>query len=162
MQESCHRQLQQFDDARKKRIWQKVLQSLSVASDAASISSSITGITCVITPTSAGSGCGCGSKPIVLMYDAQVLQTKTNRLTLTVAIQSVMPHITLQLGLVLNVGDSPSIRCVVDTAAALCTRYYHFFAAIAKRYPHCVTKNFLPEDYLPIILSGIVQDNVFY
>jgi hypothetical protein len=71
-----------------------------------------------------------------------------------------MPHITLQLGPVLNESGSPSIRCVVNTSAALCTRNYHFFAAISKRYPHCVAKIFLPEDYSPIILSGIVQDQV--
>jgi hypothetical protein len=41
----------------------------------------------------------------------------------------------------------------------LCTRKYHFFAAIAKRYPQCVAKIFLPEDYSPIILSAIVQNN---
>jgi hypothetical protein len=44
-------------------------------------------------------------------------------------------------------------------AAALCTRNYHFFAAIAKQYPHFVAKIFLPEDYLPILLSGIIQDH---
>ncbi len=43
------------------------------------------------------------------MYDTQVLQTKTNRPILPVAIQSLMPHITLQLGLVLNDSKSPSI-----------------------------------------------------
>ncbi len=36
---------------------------------------------------------------------------------------------------------------------------YHIFAAIAKQYPDCVAKIFLPEDYLPIILSGIIQDH---
>ena len=46
----------------------------------------------------------------------------------------------------------------MDTAAALCTGNYYFFAAIAKRYPHCDAKIFLPENYLPIILLGIVQD----
>jgi hypothetical protein len=88
-----------------------------------------------------------------------VLQTDSNRPTLAFAIQSVLPHITLQLSLVLDDSKSPSIQCVMDTAAHLCTRNYNFFAAIAKRYPHCVTKIFLPEDYLPIILLGIVQDN---
>jgi hypothetical protein len=37
---------------------------------------------------------------------------------------------------------------------------YCFFSAIAKRYPHCVAKIFLPKDYSPIILSGIVQDDL--
>jgi hypothetical protein len=48
---------------------------------------------------------------------------------------------------------------VLDTAAALCTGNYHFFPAIAKRYSHCVAKIYLPEDYSPIILSRIIQDN---
>jgi len=93
------------------------------------------------------------------MYDAQVLQTESNRPTLPVDIQSGMPHNTLQLGTVLGDNESPCIRCVLDTAAALCTGIYPFFAAIAKRYPHCVAKIYLPEDYSPIILSGIVQYN---
>jgi hypothetical protein len=69
-----------------------------------------------------------------------------------------MPHINLQLGTEIKDECSPSIRCVVDTAAALCTGKYHFFAAIAKRYPQCVAKIYLPEDYSPIILSRIVQN----
>ena len=36
---------------------------------------------------------------------------------------------------------------------------FHFFAAIAKRFPHCVAKIFAPKDYAPIILSGIVQSS---
>ncbi len=147
-----------FDDASKERIRQQVLQSISTASDAASVSSSITGATGGTNTASPGAGRGRG-KPVIFMYNAQVLQTKSNRPTLPVAIQSGMPHITLQLGTILNDSGSPSIGCVLDTAAALCTGNYHFFAAIAKRYPHCVAKIFLPEDYSPIILSGIVQDN---
>jgi hypothetical protein len=37
---------------------------------------------------------------------------------------------------------------------------HHFFSAIAKRYPHCVAKIFLPNDYSPIILLGIVHDDL--
>jgi hypothetical protein len=148
-----------FDDASKERIRQQVLQSVSIASDAANVNSSITGLTGGTSPATAGAGCGCGGKPVVFMYNMQVLQTATNHPILPVAIQSIMPHITLQLGLIPNDSNSPSIRCVVDTATALCTGNYHFFAAITKRYLHFVAKIFLPEDYLPIILSGIVQDN---
>jgi hypothetical protein len=81
---------------------------VSIASNAASVSSSITGVTGGTSPTSAGTGRGHG-KSVVLMYNAQVLQTDTNRPTLPVAIQIVMPHITLQLGLVLNGSENPSI-----------------------------------------------------
>jgi len=147
-----------FDDSSKERIWQQVLQSVSAASDAASVSSSITGTTGGTTTASAGAGRSRG-KPVIYMYDAQVLHTESSCPTLPVAIQKGMPHITLQLGTVLNDTESPCIRCVLDAAAALCTSNYHFFAAIAKQYPHCVAKIYLPEEYSPIILSGIVQDN---
>ncbi len=85
-----------FDDTSKERIRQQVLQSVSTASNAASISSSITGMTGGTPTASAGAGRYRG-KPIIFMYDAQVLQTESNRPTLPVAIQSGMPHITLQL-----------------------------------------------------------------
>jgi hypothetical protein len=74
-----------FDNANKEHIRQQVLQSISVTSDAASISSSITGITGGTTPTSAGAGRCCG-KPIIFMYNAQVLQSKPSCPTLPVAI----------------------------------------------------------------------------
>jgi hypothetical protein len=61
-----------FNDAGKERIRQQVLQSVSVTSDAASVSPSITGITGGTTSTSAGAGRGYG-KPVIFMYDAQVL-----------------------------------------------------------------------------------------
>jgi hypothetical protein len=95
---------------------------------------------------------------VVFLYDAVALNTDVHRPVLPVSIQSIMPHINLQLGTEIKDDSSPSIRCVVDTAAALCTGNYHFFAAIEKRYPQCVAEIYLPEDYSPIILSGIVQD----
>ncbi len=97
-----------FDDASKEPIWQQVLQSVSVAFDAASVSSSITGAIGGTYLASAGTGRGRG-KPIIFMYNAQVLQIESNRPTLPVAIQSGMPHITLQLGTVLNNNESPCI-----------------------------------------------------
>jgi hypothetical protein len=36
---------------------------------------------------------------------------------------------------------------------------FHFFASVAKRYPHCVSKIYTPEDYAPIVLSGIVSSD---
>jgi len=123
-----------FDDASKKRIRQQVLQSVSTASNAASVSSSITGVTGGTPTASAGARRGHG-KPAIFVHDAQVLQTESNRPTLPVAIKSGMPHITLQLGTVLDDNESPSIRCILDTVAALCAGNYHFFAAFAKRYP---------------------------
>ena len=74
-----------------------------------------------------------------------------------VSIQSNLPHIVLQLGTDLDCSNSPSIQCAVDTCAALSTGSYHFFASVAKRFPHCVAQIFAPKDYSPIVLSGIVQ-----
>jgi hypothetical protein len=45
----------------------------------------------------------------------------------------------------------------VDTATALPTGNLHFFMALAKAYPHTATSIHTPFDYLPITLSGIVQ-----
>jgi hypothetical protein len=104
---------------------------MSIASNAASVSSPITAITSCTSLASADAGCG-RSKHVVFMYNAQLLQTNTNCPTLSVAIQSVMPHITHQLGLVLDDSKSPSIRCVLDNTVALCKGNYNFFAAIAK------------------------------
>jgi hypothetical protein len=67
------------------------------------------------------------------------------------------PHIHIQLGLELDDPSCPVLCCVVDTAAALTTVTFHFVTAIAKRYPHCIAKIFVPEDYNPNVLSGIVQ-----
>jgi hypothetical protein len=77
--------------------------------------------------------------------------TPPSRRVFPVPIQAAFLHITLQLGSVLG------IRCVLDTAAVLTTGNLHFFAALAKAYPHTVTSIHSPKDYLPITLSGIVQ-----
>jgi hypothetical protein len=92
------------------------------------------------------------AKHVMFLYDAQALNTDIHRPVLLVNIQSIMPHIHLQLGTILNNSGCPSICCIVDTVAMLCTGNYHFFAAIAKQYLQCVAKIFLPEDYSPIIL----------
>ncbi len=67
------------------------------------------------------------------------------------------PHIHIQLGSKLNNPSCLVICCIVNTATALMTGNFHFVAAIAKRYPHCVAKIFAPKDYNPIVLSGIVS-----
>ncbi len=82
--------------------------------------------------------------PYLFLYNAQALNTDIHGPGLPVSIQSIMPHIHLQLGTDMNNNGCPSIRCVVDTAAALCTGNYHFFAAIAKRYPRTIH----PSSYL--------------
>ena len=39
------------------------------------------------------------------------------------------------------------------------TGNFHFFAAVAKRYPHYVSKVYTPKDYAPIVLSGIMSSD---
>jgi hypothetical protein len=46
---------------------------------------------------------------------------------------------------------------VVDTAATLTTGNLHFFAALAKAYPHTAASIHSPSDYSPIMLSVVVQ-----
>ena len=75
-----------------------------------------------------------------------------------ISIQSNLPHIVLQLGNNLDFPESPSICCAVDACASLSTGSFHFFASVAKRFPHSVSKVlFAPKDYSPIYLLGIVQ-----
>ncbi len=76
-----------------------------------------------------------------------------------ISIQSNLPHIVLQFGANLDCPNCPSIRCAVNLCAALTTGNFHFFALVAKRFPHCVAKIYTPKDYAPIVLSGILQSN---
>ena len=96
--------------------------------------------------------------PRILIADIAVLSSASDtKGMLPAPIVSNFPHIQLQIGSSDEGADCPVIRCVVDTAAALTTGNFHFVAAVAKRYPHCVAKIYVPEDYNPIVLSGIVQ-----
>ncbi len=98
------------------------------------------------------------AKMTILVVDVLVLSSAGhNKSILPAPIVTSFPHIHLQLGTKLDCPKCPLLRCVVDTAAALMTGNFHFFMAVAKRYTHCVAKIFVPEDYNPIVLSGIVQ-----
>ena len=93
------------------------------------------------------------------MYSAQVLNlAPPSRRVLPVPIQAAFSHITLQFGTALGCENCLAVRCVIDTAAALSTGNLHFFATIAKQYPHTVASIHSLADYSPITLSGIVQN----
>jgi hypothetical protein len=96
--------------------------------------------------------------PSVFMLCTPVLMTAppAHRI-LPIPIQAAFPHITLQLGSALGDENCPMICCVVDTAVALSTGNLHFFAALAKAFPHTIPSIHSPSDYSPITLSGIVQ-----
>ena len=89
----------------------------------------------------------------------QVLSAPPARRILPVPVQAAFPHLTIQLGSTLGCNNCPAIRCIIDTAAALTTGTFHFFAQIAKAYPHTVAAIDSHADYSPIVLSGIVQQN---
>jgi hypothetical protein len=98
------------------------------------------------------------AKMTIHVIDVSVLTSAShNKSILPAPIVTNFPHIHLQLGTKLDCPKCPLLHCVVDTAAALTTGNFHFVVAVAKRYPHCVAKIFVPEDYNPIVLSGIVQ-----
>jgi hypothetical protein len=97
-------------------------------------------------------------KPLIFVINVPVLSSLTpSRPIVPAPIMSNFPHIRLQLGSTLDCAGCPVLHCVVDAAAALTTGNFHFVAALAKKYPHCVPKLYVLEEYNPIVLSGIVQ-----
>ena len=140
----------EMNESDQKRMREQVLMTSSTSSQS-STTSAITTSTSGSTPTIGG-----GPTVFMISVPATVLQSPARR-TLPVQIQAAFPHITLQLGSVLGCSTCPAIRCVIDTAAALSTGNLHFFAAIAKAYPHTVAAVHRETDYSPITLSGIVQ-----
>ena len=141
---NCSIDYNTLSERNKEKVKEAVLASL--ASDDAIRSSPAT------TPL------GSCKKPMILVANVVVLSSASpTRAILPVPIVSNFPHIHLQLATVLNCPYCPVIWCVVNTAAALSTGNFHFVAAVAIQYPHCVAKLFIPKDYNPIILFGIVQ-----
>ena len=99
-----------------------------------------------------------GSNSVIFMIDIPCLASGSPlKRMMPITIQSNLPHIILQFGPDMDMADCPSIRCTVDTCAALSMGNFHFFLAVAKCYPHCLAKLLAPADYAPIVLSGIVQ-----
>jgi hypothetical protein len=107
------------------------------------------------TPSSGSSG------PAVFFMSSvvQVLSAPPACRILPVSVQAAFPYLTIQLGSMLGCNDCPAICWVIDTAAALTTGNFHFFAQIAKAYPHTVAAIYSHTDNSPIVLSGIVQHN---
>jgi hypothetical protein len=140
--------LADFNEVSQQRIWEQVLQS-NTKGDVDDSTSVISAVTLQSKKSKSGN---------IFIVDVQVLAARiTTKKPIPIAIQSTLPHIVLQLGSDLDCPNCPLIRCAVDTCAALSTGSFHFFAAIAKRFPHCVAKIYAPTDYAPIILSSIVQ-----
>jgi hypothetical protein len=151
--------LSYFDEASQQRIWEQVLQS-NTKSDGGNATSVVSAVTTTTNQSKTRDPQGKRSSGYIIIVDVQVLAAGNPlKQPMPISIQSNLPHIALQLGIDLDCPNFPTIRCAVDTCAALSTGSFHFFASLAKRFPHCVAKIFAPKDYSPIILSGIVQSS---
>jgi hypothetical protein len=85
-----------------------------------------------------GRGRGGGGNRVFVVDVSVLTATMPLKPQMPISIQSNLPHIPIKFGNDLNDPNCPTIRCTVDTCAALMMGSFHFFAAIAKRYPHCV------------------------
>ncbi len=149
-----------FDEQGKRQITDQVLASMTgkIVGKLSSIASLVS------TPRSTskhdhGRGRGSGGG-VVLVADVVVVAAGSPlKRAMPISIQSNLPHITIQFGIDLDCPNCPSIHCVINLCTALTTGNFHFFASVAKRFPHCVAKMYTPDYYAPIVLSGIVQSN---
>ena len=157
-----------FDSAGQERIREQVLLSLKDGhreiSDSTSVASSITTPSSVLPTANAGRGRGAGGRASsgsrIFIVDVPVLAAgPVLKPMMPIAIHSNLPHIVMQFGTTLDCPNCPSIRCAVDSCAALSTGNFHYFASLAKRFPHCLAKVFAPQDYAPIVLSGVLQSH---
>ena len=154
-----------FDSAGQDRIREQVLISLKngnrEVSDTTSIASSVTTPSSIVpTNRQGGPGGKVANGSRIFIVDVPVLAAGPSlKPLMPIAIHSNLPHIVMQFGTTLDCPNSPSVCCAVDSCAALSTGNFHYFASLAKRFPHCLAKVFAPQDYAPIVLSGIVQSH---
>jgi hypothetical protein len=116
-------------------------------SDSASAMSSITGPGSTAPSASHGRGSNSSGTRIFVVDVPIFAATMPLKPQMPILIQSNLPHIAIKFGQDLDDSNCPMICCALDTCVALMTGSFHFFAAIAKRYPHCVEKVFAPQDY---------------
>jgi hypothetical protein len=48
---------------------------------------------------------------------------------------------------------NPAVHAIIDTTATLSTGNFHFAVSIVKKFPHCLAKLYVPDDYNLIVLS---------
>jgi hypothetical protein len=94
---------------------------------------------------------------VALHQDVVVLASDSHKLPISIAIHSLMAHIMLHTGLPSKEKDCLALKCVFDLGAALGTANFHFMEAVIHQLPHILKKIYLPNDYVAIILSGIVN-----
>ncbi len=150
--------LTNFDEEGQKCIREQCLPAMHghKVSDSASAMSLITGPGSTALSASRGRGSNSSGARIFVVDVPIFAATMPLKPQMPISIQSNLPHIAIKFGQDLDDSNCPTIRCALDMCAALTTGSFHFFAAIAKRYPLCVEKIFAPKDYASIVLMGIV------
>jgi len=154
-----------FDAAGQDLIREQVLVSLKngncEVSDTTSVASSVTTPSSIVPANGRGGPGGRvanGSR--IFITDVPVLAAESSlKPMMPIAIHSNLPHIVMQMRMTLDYPNNPSIRCAVDSCTALSTGNFHYFASLVKRFPHCLAKVFAPQDYAPIVLSGVIQSH---
>jgi hypothetical protein len=142
----------------QKKITKQVLSSLANLSTRDTAVSSITNNSGGLRSTLSTTGRRCTPNSLIFVIDVAILLTSTsNKELLPAPIVTNFPHIRLKLGCDIEDESCPEVCAIVNTVAAISTGNFHFIAAIAKKFPHCLAKIYVPEDYNPIVLSGIVQ-----
>ncbi len=143
-----------MDKDSKVKMKKQVLMSIARESREANAGSTIT----TFTSGSAPAPKTASVKPIIFVIDVLVLSTVVPPHDfLPAPIDTNLPYIKLKLGSNTNTANNPVLHCIIDTAATLTTSNFHFVSAVTKKFPHCLTKLYIPNDYTPIILLGIVQ-----
>jgi hypothetical protein len=137
--------LSNFDEQGKQRITKQVLASMTRKIIGKHSSMALLVLT-PHSPSKQDRGRGHGlCRGVVLVTDVVILAAGLPlKCAMPISIQSNLPHITIQFGANLDCPNCPSIRCAIDLCAALTTGNFHFFALVAKRFPHCVAKNVHP------------------
>lgn len=142
-----------LDEENKAKVKKQVFEAHPV--EAASVVSSIT------LPSTASPSSPSASNPSSRVHKTfvcyvPVMTVAPAKRILPVQVDTAFPHIELPLGHI--DGDQfPGIMGMVDSCAACTTGNFHYIAKIAKMYPHTLVRLYAPEDYSPIILSGVVS-----
>jgi hypothetical protein len=129
-----------FDESGQQQIQEQVLQSMAghKVSNGASVALLVTTPSAFAPPGGAGRGRGRGCSYIFIVDVAVLVAGSPLKQAMPIAIQSNLPHIVMQFRKSINCPNYPSIRCPINTCTALTTGSFHFYAAIAKCFPHCV------------------------
>ena len=136
-----------LSDSGKEKMKQQILAAAAGSVAPGSESSDVSTITGPVSPKK--------NNPVILIVGARV-HVSGNNPALPVPVQSLLPHITIELG---TDSDAPpaAMNCVLDTGASLTTGNFFYCSYIAKRFPQTVSTVYTSDSFAPITLSGVVQ-----